>query len=163
MKARLWTIALSLLVGCAYHPAPVRLEGVHADLAALGGRWIGEYSSEQSGRNGTILFQLVASRDSAYGDVLMISGRDLPRGATRPDSALARGSSQLLRIAFVHVSGRQVSGAMAPYMDPTCECTVRTHFVGILHDATITGTYITRLPNGREQKGTWHVERRSRS
>ena len=156
MLAACWGVA-----ACVYQPAAVRLQGAHSDLAALGGRWIGEYNSEESGRNGTILFRLIAARDSAYGDVLMISGT-MPQGATRPDSVMARGTSQLLRIAFVRVDGRQVSGAMEPYMDPSCECTVRPTFIGALRGDRIHGTYITHLPGGREHTGTWHVERRSR-
>lgn len=164
MRARALVLALvGLSVGaCLYQPAAVRVEGTHPDLAALGGRWIGEYNSDESGRNGTILFQLIASRDSAYGDVLMIAGRHLQSGNS-PDSGLARGTSQLLRIAFVRVSGRRVSGAMAPYMDPECECTVHTVFSGAVRGNKIEGTYVTTLPMGRQQGGTWHVERRSRS
>lgn len=164
MRTRVFVLAACWsIAACLYQPAAVRLQGSHVDLAALGGRWVGEYTGEQSGRNGTILFRLIAAQDSAYGDVLMIAGGKLPQGATAPESTLPRGTSQLLRIAFVRVNGRHVSGAMEPYMDPACECTVHTTFFGTLRGDQIEGTYVTRFPGGREQSGSWHVQRRERS
>jgi len=61
--------ALLLAGACTYHGTPVPVVG---DTRSLSGEWEGTYSSEQTGRSGSIMFHLKAGTDSAWGDVLMI-------------------------------------------------------------------------------------------
>ena len=56
-----------LAAACVYHGTPVPVTG---DTRTLEGEWEGTYSSEQTGRSGSILFHLKAGTDSAWGDVL---------------------------------------------------------------------------------------------
>src|SRR5437660_3157130 len=83
MRAHPRSIAVviaGLAAACAAAPqTPVPLAGTVSDLAALTGHWEGAYSSVETGRSGTISFTLTASRDSAFGDVVMI-----PQGLGRP-------------------------------------------------------------------------------
>ena len=65
-------LLLSAAVACSANPSPVPMRGDAADVALLAGRWAGSYESAESGRHGSILFQLDAARDTAYGDVLML-------------------------------------------------------------------------------------------
>jgi hypothetical protein len=52
---------------------------------------------------------------------------------------------------------------MAPYADPSCECTVRTTFEGQITGDIVEGTYTARGPSGFAQSGQWHARRRSGS
>ena len=61
--------ALLLGTGCSYQGTPVPVAG---DTNLLAGEWDGTYSSQETGRAGSIIFHLKAGTDSAYGDVLMI-------------------------------------------------------------------------------------------
>jgi len=165
MRAHILRLAAICAVGaCHYQPAAVPLQGTRSDLASLAGQWVGDYSSDQTGRNGSILFRLAAGQDSAYGDVLMIDALPQRGGATASaESEMVKGTSQLLRIAFVHVSGRRVSGAMESYVDPACDCKVRTTFVGTVGTNVVEGTFVTRGVNGGlERTGHWRVQRRTR-
>jgi hypothetical protein len=66
----------------------------------------------------------------------------------------------VLSIAFVRISGGDVTGTLDPYTDPECQCTVQTTFTGKLRGNTIEGTFVTRGPSAREQAGRWKVTRR---
>lgn len=147
MRALVAGVAVVLAAGCAGNPSPVPVLASPADLSALGGSWEGEYSSSQTGRSGSIVFQLAAGRDTAFGDVLMV-----PKVDSRERDAAQTGSSvwpppqlaaQLLTIRFVRVEGGEVSGTLDPYQDPECGCLLSTTFVGRLDGDRIRGTYTT--------------------
>ena len=96
-------VLLLALAACSSTPAPVPVAGKTGDLQQLAGEWEGEYSSEATGRSGTIVFKLAPGEDHAHGDVLMI-----PRGGAEPfrrmDSSwpeAAHVPGQLLVIRFV--------------------------------------------------------------
>ena len=79
------------------------------------------------------------------------AGQPTPQPTTTP----------ALTIRFVRVSGGQVSGALAPYTDPNCGCTLHTTFVGRLRADTLEGTYSSLHEQTREtQKGRWRVVRK---
>ena len=113
----------ALLLACtAPRQAPVPLVGAARDVAALEGQWDGSYSSAENGRSGSISFTLTATRDSAFGDVVMI-----PRGLGRPLQAWNNGAAPsgaaaprpaVLTINFVRVAEGRVTGTLAPYADP---------------------------------------------
>src|SRR5213596_4144595 len=73
------TLLVLTLTACGASRAPVPLVGASSDVTALTGEWAGDYSSAESGRNGSISFTLRAAGDSAFGDVVMV-----PVGLGRP-------------------------------------------------------------------------------
>ncbi len=149
---------------CSATSPSVQLIAQRADLASLVGEWVGEYSSAESGRSGSIVFKLAAGADSATGDVVMT-----PRGSGEPLSANAppgggavRPASQPLRIRFVRLESGAVSGTLEPYRDPELGILLNTVFTGTLDGDQIRGTFTTsgaELP--RAQHGEWHATRRS--
>ncbi len=150
--------------GCGGPGTPVPVAGTASDLAAMAGEWSGEYSSDESGRSGSIVFRLSAGSDSATGDVVM-SPQFWPRGAGPGDPAAgftAPPAPQVLSIRFVRVAGGRVSGRLDPYTDPQCGCTLLTEFEGALRDNTLEGTYSSRHgATGEVQRGRWKVTRRT--
>jgi hypothetical protein len=130
---------------------PVPVSGARPDLNALEGEWSGDYSSEESGRSGTIVFKLKGGTTSATGDVTMNAK------TAQPDSA---STAQPIAIRFVSIEGGRVQGKLDPYIEPTCKCQLTTVFDGRLDGSTLAGTYVTVLPNGQVQSGRWSVTRR---
>jgi len=156
-------VALSAFTtACHYTPAPVTLQGLSVDIDELAGEWSGEYSSQESGRSGSIVFKIVPQLDTAYGDVVMISNAgsplvaaDAPNGVHQMHST----SATILRVAFVRVMGEEVKGTLEPYVAPDCQCVVRTVFHGVVKGDRIDGMYTTYGPNGLNQEGKWSVTR----
>ena len=137
------------------NPAPeVPVAG--GDLSALAGRWVGEYSSTETGRTGSIVFELRSGDKVARGDVLM-KPKVEPQSANDP----LRSMPQMLNISFVSATGGVLRGTMDPYTDPSCDCKVQTTFVGRLSGDTIEGTFTT-TPQGSEGNlttGRWKMSR----
>jgi hypothetical protein len=163
-------IATGMILGlaaCSSNPAPVPLSGSPAALAALEGEWRGEYETTAGPpRFGSILFRLSAADESARGDVLMVAHADRSpppelREAGDPWSQRERiPQSQLLAITFVRASGGGVSGALEPYTDPVCGCTLRTTFTGRVSGDTVEGTFTSlHLGTGLETGGKWRATR----
>jgi hypothetical protein len=152
-----------MAAGCGGPGTPVPVAGTASDLAALAGEWSGEYSSDESGRSGSIVFRLVAGSDSATGDVVM-SPQFWRRGAAPgdpPAGVAPPPAPQVLSIKFVRVAGGRVNGRLDPYTDPHCGCTLLTEFEGGLRDDTLEGTYSSRhSATGEVQRGRWKVTRR---
>jgi hypothetical protein len=150
-------------VACRANPSPVPMIGPEEDLSVLAGEWIGEYSSQETGRAGSISFKLEAGKDTAYGDVLMIPRE--PRGAT-PDpqrsAESTRNAPQVLTISFVRVSGRTISGTIDPYQSPDCSCTLTTIFRGQIEGDRIAGEFLIRHSGADmpSQHGTWWAARK---
>jgi hypothetical protein len=156
-----------IALACASKPTPVTVAGEAADRASLAGKWTGEYTSQATGRSGSIVFNLSPSGDAATGDVVMI-----PRGLERPLTPYSAGNtstasvqtpatSQVLTIKLVRVSGDTVSGVLDAYRDPQCDCPVVTTFTGTLSGDTIDGTFTTRgTQSAAPQSGTWRVTRK---
>ncbi len=140
-------------------PAPaVPVAG--ADVSVLVGKWEGEYSSAQTGRSGSIVFEFKSGGKVARGDVLMV-----PKGAyaAAPAASAAdplKAMPQVLQISFVNVVGGAVQGTMDPYTDPGCDCQVDTTFVGRITGDTIEGTFTT-TPSGKggPTAGRWKMTR----
>ena len=146
---RLWAYAqvLWLVVGCAATGPAVAVQGSDADVSVLAGKWEGSYEGQESGRQGTIAFDLFAGYRIAEGKVMMNAGGD-------PSQA------KPLQIQFVQVGGKQLSGKIEPYTDPQCSCSVLTEFVGEMHGNIIGGTFTTH-PAGstKSQSGHWTASR----
>ena len=141
--------AAGAVAGCAWKQTPVPVIGESTAIAALVGSWSGEYSSAETGRSGTITFQLASVRDTAYGDVFMIP-RDQSVQAPSEErtsvvSLRAPNSGEPLKIRFVRLEGGRVSGTLDPYKDPTCGCTLFTTFDGVFTSGDmIEGSFQTR-------------------
>jgi hypothetical protein len=153
-------------LACATKPTPVTVSGEVGDRASLAGKWTGEYSSQATGRSGSIVFNLSPSGDAATGDVVMVPrglGRALTpytAGNTTGGATQSPAASQVLTIKLVRVSGDTVSGVLDAYHDPECNCPVVTTFTGTLRGDTIDGTFSTRgSQNVGPQTGTWRVAR----
>ena len=166
MRIMAAVLITALAAGCRYRPEPVPLVGSHPAIEALEGQWFGEYSSRDTRRAGSILFEITAHGDSAFGDVLM----QVPAGevAPRPADLLAGHekhvrSTEMLSVRFVEVSGNTIQGELEPYFAPDCECVVRTTFHGTREGFGIYGTFITRTQAGIIQRGDWWVKRRGES
>lgn len=154
-------IVVALLLACGGAQTPVPMVGASADISQLAGEWFGEYSSVESGRSGSIVFKLVAGTDSASGDVFMTPQWAMRQGNAAAPSTPQPSTTPALTIRFVRVTGGQVSGALAPYTDPTCGCTLHTTFVGRLQSDTLEGAYTSLHEQTREiQKGRWRVVRK---
>lgn len=166
MRLRFLTLRLGLLgtlAACSGSQSPVPMVGRQADISQLAGEWLGEYSSVESGRSGTIVFTLTAGSDTASGDVVMT-----PQFVTRGPAAQTGQpptppqTPRAITIKFVRVSGGQVSGALDPYPDPTCGCQLHTTFIGRLVGDTLSGTYRSRHIETQEiQQGRWRVVRKA--
>ena len=155
MLQRKWAAGcLTILsLGCGAPASPVPVRG---DIATLAGRWVGQYHSDATGREGSIVFTLRPGQDTARGDVVMIPATR----ANAPSLAGDPGSSQLLTIAFVQVRAGVVSGQLDPYHDPECGCLVTTVFTGNIKGDALQGTFRTYHQAGeRPVEGTWRVER----
>lgn len=153
----------ALVVACSTTPKPVPVIGAAGDIAALAGRWAGEYSSDVTGRSGGISFTLTPTSDSAFGDVVMIPrglGRPLARWSARAAPGTPPPHAEVLTINFVHVAGGRVAGTLAPYADPETGAELFTTFDGEMKGDTIAGTYSTRTAGGSgAQTGRWQVTR----
>ena len=157
----------AVALACASKPTPVTVAGAASDRASLGGKWTGEYTSQATGRSGSIVFNLSPSGDAAAGDVVMV-----PRGLDHPLTPYSAGNtsvagvqgsqpSQVLTIKLVRVSGDTISGVLDAYRDPECDCPVVTTFTGTLTGDTINGTFTTRGTQAvGPQSGTWRVSRK---
>lgn len=154
-------VLAALLAGCGGTQSPVPVVGREADISQLTGEWYGEYSSVESGRSGSIEFKLLAGSDSATGQVIMTPQWVMRQGGNMPQGPTTQPLAQPLTISFVRVSGGQVSGALEPYPDPNCGCTLHTTFIGRLRGDTLQGTYSSLHEQTRDvQKGRWRVVRK---
>ena len=165
----LGVIGAALLTGCASRPTPVPVIGPRSGLNALVGEWSGEYSSPETGRSGNISFTLSAGKDTAFGNIIMVSRPQNEPVATatpadRPNvrTSAATAPGELLTIRFVRLEGGRVVGRLDPYRDPDCGCQLNTTFSGEFSDArTISGTFhstgsgIGHMP----ASGRWKVTR----
>jgi hypothetical protein len=132
--------------GCAASLTSVPVKGKDADVFAMRGEWVGEYSSTDTGRKGSIRFSLRPGRKTADGEVDM----DLP-GAAMPTQ---------LRIAVLRVQGDELHGKLERYTDPSCKCEVDTDFIGTHSSEAIEGTFIIHpVGTDKELGGIWKVER----
>jgi hypothetical protein len=150
------------IVGCASRPPEIELTSNDFDLNPLVGEWQGNYSSNETGRNGTIAFTLRAAELAASGNVVMLPRADSSFAANHaPVDPSIPNTREVLTIHFVRKEGSNVVGTLDPYRDPQCACQVTTTFQGAFRDrSTIEGTYRTvPASGGQVTAGTWKVTR----
>lgn len=158
-------LAAAMLTGaCSSNPAPpVPVQG--SDLSALSGRWVGDYSSTETGRSGSIVFELRSGDKTAHGDVLMKPKQDGGGSSSPPGtSETLRTMPQMLNINFVSATAGTLRGTMDPYRDPECDCQVQTTFVGnFVGKDRIQGTFTTTPQGaGTISTGHWQVTRENK-
>jgi hypothetical protein len=158
MKSLAIPAVLGLTIcACATVPSKVPVVG---NASALAGRWEGEFRSADGTRAGSIMFDLRAGRDTAYGDVLMIPRDWNVQHNPQDERNTAHSHPELLAISFVRVTANFVRGTLEPYRDPICGCRLHTVFNGELKGSLIEGTYQTYHVDTREKReGTWTVKR----
>lgn len=151
------------LLGCRGPEFPVPVAG---RLSAIAGRWEGSYGGRESGRSGSIVFNLTPGRDTAIGDVLMVP-RDFeipprPVASEQELHRVAASQAEAISIAFVTADSGGVVGQLAPYRDPDCGCHLDTRFIGrfVTRDR-LEGTFISiHRETGHQTRGWWWAERR---
>ena len=167
MKRLTFVLAVAVVAisatGCASRKPQIQLTSKDFDLNPLVGEWRGNYSSSETGRNGTIAFTLRAGESAASGNVVLLPRADSSFAANHaPVDPSATSSRQVLTIHFVRKEGSNVVGTLDPYRDPECACEVSTTFQGAFRDrSTIEGTYTTvpSAPGTKVTSGTWKVTR----
>ena len=148
------------MFACALPKRPIEISADDFDVSPLIGQWSGEYANPETGRSGTVDFTLRAGESAAFGEVMMVPTAASSGSAT---TAGAAGKSRTpLRISFIRKEGGGVVGTLDPYIDPECNCRVKTTFQGKFSDsATIEGTFATEALNGGRSPtgGNWRVKR----
>jgi hypothetical protein len=167
MSLSVVALTLPLLVALSCTLPDFRIEGSGEDFARFSGRWEGIYSSDESGRAGTVVFSVSKDGSQSRGEIIMIPrGWGKPLGANderpageRPDLLHA------LRFRLMRLEGDRVTGILEPYRDPDCGCDLETSFEGKLTHDVIAGTYRSRALEGKEttgeevMAGVWKVKK----
>jgi hypothetical protein len=164
MRGLAIVVVALVAAGCSSAPTPVPMAGAPTDIRQMAGEWGGEYQGDTNGRSGSIIFQLAAGADTAYGDVVMISHQRRPARLPEQDPSaglpLPR-TPEVLTIAFVRATGGGLEGRLRPYRDPDCDCLLDTRFQGRIHGDVIEGTYSSQPQGGGPtQSGTWKVKKK---
>ena len=148
-------LTLPLLVALSCALPDFRIEGSGEDFARFAGRWEGIYSSDESGRAGTVVFSVRQDGSQARGEIIMV-----PRGWGKPLGAAAQRPAgerpdllHALHFRLMRLEGDRVSGTLEPYRDPDCGCDLETSFEGKLSNDVIVGTYRSRALEGEETTG----------
>ncbi len=152
------------IAGCASRQQPeIEMTASDFDLNPLVGEWRGNYSSTETGRNGTIAFTLRAAESAASGNVVMLPRSDSSFEANHaPVDPSIPNTREVLTIHFVRKEGSNVVGTLDPYRDPVCACQVITTFQGAFRDrSTIEGIYTTVAAGtaSKATSGNWKVTR----
>lgn len=165
--ARITALAVAVLsAGCATNPPPVSLQAGTEDMTLLRGEWHGRYWSEETGRHGSIRFELTAAGDTARGDVVMIPAereeRLRPVGMEDDTRVSApRPGPSFLTIHFVRCEQGHLQGTLDAYRDPETDHPLVTTFRGEVVGDSIGGSFTAydRVTE-RRAEGTWFVRRR---
>lgn len=170
---RLATLVLAAGAGfafaCSTQPSPAPAIPVEAaakgDLSVLVGNWTGEYGGKETGRTGSIVFELKSGGSTANGDVLMWPKGSHeaaePSGSAELTSDQVRTMPKVLNVSFVRAQAGQITGTIVPYVDPDCECSVRTVFVGTVRGDVIEGTFTTERGRQTGEARVGHLEGRT--
>ena len=162
------TLMLALAVaGCEWRRTPVPIISDIGSTGLLVGSWAGEYNSTQTGRSGSISFDLASEKDTAYCDVVMVPSIQTLRIATNTGTegptVRPQPTAEPLKLRFIRLGEGRVTGTLEPYKDPDCGCLVTTTFEGKFSATnTIEGTYVTTGSGFRQQTGgRWKVKRQN--
>jgi hypothetical protein len=158
-------LAIVLAGGCRIQPPgePVPVERARDQRDSLDGEWEGTYRASGAARHGVLRFSLRPGADTAYGEVEITFAGSLQLYGDPPDEPLPRSPCRVLQIAFVRLDAGTISGTLAPYWDPDCECQTLAVFEGRLSAPDgVEGTFTSRrAPDGPALlSGRWVAKRR---
>jgi hypothetical protein len=157
-------VALAGILSCRMAPSsgPIPVQGETLEVRRLSGDWVGRYWSKDTGRHGTIRFNLPEQADTGHGEVeitfspalRMLQDNEVNKAEPKPCT--------ILDITVVQVEGERVRGTIAPYWDPDCDCRARTVFDGKLSGDRVSGTFsIQRASTDRRLlTGEWEAVRK---
>lgn len=160
MPKSLVAVTLALVGACALPPNSGPAPAPSADLAAMNGYWVGEYTYAQSGKAGTISLMIRSSTDTAFGDMVITANGSSP--AIAADVMTHRNHSaapEVLRVTFRRVFGGMVEGAVEEYLSTDCSCVVTTVFQTTPSKNRLEGAFVTSNVSGFRQQGRWSAER----
>ena len=157
-------LMLGLVAGCtwmSHQPAAVAVQGHSRDIRRLAGSWRGEFHS-QTGRVGSIFFDLRADSDTAYGNATF--NRVVPVPActdmSRPQEISSVVLPVVLRFGALAISDGSIGGSLQPYRDPDLSCWMDTWFEGRLMQDTLRGSFFSRRTDtDTVRAGTWWAGR----
>jgi hypothetical protein len=164
-KVFILAVALSS-TACGWRRTPVPVISDTGSAALLVGTWEGGYNSTETGRSGSISFELASEKDTAWCDVTMIPAVQNLRISTEPGAQLPAGRQaplpEPLKVRFIRLGGGLITGTLEPYVDPDCSCTVSTTFEARFSGGNkIEGTYTTTGRDSRSStNGKWKVTRK---
>lgn len=155
-------MGLCFLAACT---SPGSVVPVIGDAASLAGKWEGTFSSDETGRTGSILFTLKAGTDSAYGDVVMVpvaADEAAPPGRIPIEGAHYHRLPRVITISFVRCEDAEVTGRLNVYPDPDTNESVYTTFTGQLKGNTLKGAFVSLFEaSGHRAAGKWEVTRKA--
>ncbi len=143
MKTWAALVLLSLAVACASAPPQdaIQLVGSAADVGQLAGTWIGTFEEPSQRHHGTINIHFDEPTMAGSGDI-RLGPQDLH-----------------LRVLYIRVSGQRIAGAIEPYYDASCSCTVNSSFTGRLEGDRLSGEFVVKPLGGDPITGTWSAAR----
>lgn len=151
---------LALAAACSVQPAPQLAPSQPADLAAMNGNWVGEYTNSETGRSGSIAMSLRSWSDSAAGDLVLVPNGSSPLLAVDVAGHVARGvSAEVLRLSFKPVAGGMVEATVEPYFSSDCTCAVTMVLQATPEKNLIAGEFVLSSTRGLRQQGKWSVSR----
>ena len=161
-RSAMWP--LLLLLGCAgatHQPSAVRVQGQSRDIRRIAGTWRGEFHA-QTGRVGTIFFDLKATSETAYGDATF--DRAIPTQActdmTRPPETSEVRVPVVLQFGALTTAEGSIGGWFKPYRDPDLSCWMDTGFEGHLRGDTLSGSFFSRRTDTDTVRiGSWWAAR----
>ena len=151
----------ALIVVACYVPPQIPVVGGPGELSQLVGMWNGDYSSAETGRSGTISFEMTAVGDTAHGHVVMTPrGGDRYRPAAYEDIDPHFAAEEVLHVDFVQVGVGRLEGQLSPYRNPDCGCVLLTVFEGTIEGDVIRGIFTSTVAEtGIKSTGRWRVTR----
>ena len=163
MRTAVWPLLLLLGSACAAHqPSPVRVQGHSRDIRLIAGTWRGEFHSP-TGRVGTILFDLKATSQTAYGNATFdrVVSTQACTDMTRPQENAEVRVPVVLQFGALTTAEGSIGGWFKPYQDPDLLCWMDTWFEGHLVRDTLRGSFFARQTDiDTVRMGTWWAARR---
>ena len=138
------SVAALLTLACVAAPLTkhgIDVVGTAADRRQLAGNWRGTFETPDHTHDGTIQFDIDSSGSSGDGSVLLTD------------------QNARLRVIYVRISGADIAGAIEPYFDKVCDCTVYSTFNGRLEPPAIRGEFVMKPRLGPPIVGSWSVKR----
>lgn len=133
MKATALLLLLVLALPLAAQET-VPVDGHAHDVATLEGTWTGGYDCEDTGRSGTLSFDLAPGARSATARLVMVP---------RPTEADPTPAPIVLALHLVDVDGDRIRGSLAPYDDPEWDLPLDTRFEGVRSGDRLEGTFLS--------------------